>query len=254
MLDTSPQTSSPFSEPRFLQTLCALIAAPDLSLCENVLNFLLFHAAQIRKSCPKNSLSQVPMTMCMFKTITSGATRELMRSIGIADLLKSLGQRSGSLRVHAYSAILLTHLSLTGSSLLFFIWCFFTLTTLFECRGYSFFRCCFNVDQRASCCRHSDGLKNERSRIASKLSNDAQLSEQRKSAYRAPPCVQVVIESDSSLDAPNSAHTLEFLRFVFLSFVTLVNNQTLEDVSTGFDKQRRRICNDIISVISEWPN
>ena len=110
------------------------------------------------------------------------------------------------------------------------------------------------MDQRASRCRHSNGLKNERSRIASKLSNDAQLSVQRKSAYRAPPCVQVVIESDSSLDAPNSAHTLEFLRIVFLSFVTLVINQTLEDVSTGFDKQRRRICNDIISVISEWPN
>ena len=43
----------------------------------------------------------------------------LMRSIGIVDLLKSLGQRSGSLRIHAYSAILLTHLSLTGLALLF---------------------------------------------------------------------------------------------------------------------------------------
>ena len=119
MSDTSPQTSSPFSEPRFLQTLCALIAAQDLSLCENVLNFLLFHAAQIRKSSPEKSLSQLPMTMFLFKTTTSGATREMMRCIGIADLLKSLGQRSGSLRILAYSSILLTHLSITGSSLLF---------------------------------------------------------------------------------------------------------------------------------------
>jgi hypothetical protein len=38
-----------------------------------------------------------------------------MRSIGIVDLLKHLSQRSGSLRVHAYSAILLTHLHMPGA-------------------------------------------------------------------------------------------------------------------------------------------
>ncbi len=37
-----------------------------------------------------------------------------MRCIGIADLLKNLGQRSGNLRIQAYSAILLTHLSMPG--------------------------------------------------------------------------------------------------------------------------------------------
>jgi hypothetical protein len=38
----------------------------------------------------------------------------MMRCIGISDLLKNLGQRSGNLRIQAYSAILLTHLSMPG--------------------------------------------------------------------------------------------------------------------------------------------
>ena len=56
----------------------------------------------------------------------SGATRELIRSIGIADLLRTLSQRSGSLRVHAYSAILLTHLCMPG----FIVHCLISLFIL----------------------------------------------------------------------------------------------------------------------------
>lgn len=46
--DASSKSTSPFTEPRYLQTLCALLAANDMSLCERILHFLLFDAVQIR--------------------------------------------------------------------------------------------------------------------------------------------------------------------------------------------------------------
>ncbi len=69
-----------------------------------------------------------------YDSISPGSTREIVRSIGIADLLKNLSQRSGSLKVHAYAAILLTHLSMPGSK------SDFVLTmTVFSCRIQSTF-------------------------------------------------------------------------------------------------------------------
>jgi hypothetical protein len=124
VLDESLANSSPFSEPRYLQTLCALLVASDIGLCEKILHFLLFDAVQICElpsDC--NIITYVIESSYLFAIMT-GTTREIMRSIGIADLLKSFSQRSGSLRVHAYSAILLTHLSMPGSisiSILFII-------------------------------------------------------------------------------------------------------------------------------------
>jgi hypothetical protein len=54
VLRALPDDASPFTEPRYLQTLCALLAAQDLSLCERVLQFLLFHVVQIRESRTQN--------------------------------------------------------------------------------------------------------------------------------------------------------------------------------------------------------
>jgi hypothetical protein len=115
VLDESLANRSPFSESRYLQTLCALLVASDLSLCEKILHFLLFDAVQIRELSSNCNIVKHFVFNHLVIAIMTGATREIMRSIGISDLLKNFSQRSGSLRVHAFSAILLTHLSMPGS-------------------------------------------------------------------------------------------------------------------------------------------
>ena len=60
--------------------------------------------------------------------------------------------------------------------------------------------------------------------------------------------VQIIFENDPTLDAPNREYRCCCdAGFLLLTFGT---RQTLEDVSNGFDKQRRRICVDIVNIIS----
>jgi hypothetical protein len=103
-----------FSEPRYLQTLCALLAASDMGLCERILHFLLFDVVPIGMLFSNIIKTSMRHSTCLLNAIFAGTTRDIMRCIGIADLLKNLGQRSGNLRIQAYSAILLTHLSMPG--------------------------------------------------------------------------------------------------------------------------------------------
>ncbi len=124
-----------------------------------------------------------------------------MRSIGIVDLLKNLSHRSGCLRVHAYTAILLTHLHLPGQYLLF---CH--VSDLFCCRGRPFFGSGFHLAEGASQRSHSDGIKDQGSRMSLKSAINYEFLVEREENHRSHRrwMVQIIIENDSSLDAPDS--------------------------------------------------
>ena len=108
-----------------------------------------------------------------------GSTREIVRSIGITDLLNDLSHRSGSLRVHAYSAILLTHLCMPGAIMTFQI-----CSHSYLCRrGCSRMWYRFSLVQGASHVSHFDRLENKRSRISRKFSSSQQLLVERKKAH-----------------------------------------------------------------------
>jgi hypothetical protein len=82
-----------------------------------------------------------------------------------------------------------------------------------------------------------------------KSSGDHELLDERKknhfSDWRG--LVQIIFENDSTLDAPNCEYFCHYYIFILSTSDT---RKTLEDVSNGFDKQRRRICTDIVNVIS----